>query len=60
MLNKSHPLIRYKKNSGKNPEKKCLMHYDPDTRIFAFSNWHKIQLGDKFFAVIFICLTPFS
>ena len=28
MLNKSHPLRRYKINGGKN-KKKCLMHFDP-------------------------------
>ena len=49
MLNKSHPLSRYKANSGKN-KKDCLMHV---------SNWHKIQLCDKFSWVIFICLTLF-
>ena len=26
----------------------------------SWSNWHKIQLCDKFSSVIFICLTPFS
>ena len=31
MLNKSHSLIRYKENSGKN-KKNCLMHFDPDAR----------------------------
>ena len=59
MLNKSHPLSRYKENSSKN-KKKCLMHFDPDARVFVLSNWHKIQLCDKFSSVIFICLTPFS
>ena len=59
MLNKSHPLSRYNANSGKNL-KKCLMHFDPDLRVFVFSNWHKIQLSDKFYSVIFICLTAFS
>ena len=37
MLNKSHPLSRYKANSGKNKEK-CLMHFDPDARVFVLSN----------------------
>ena len=32
MLNKSHPLSRYKANSAKNKEK-CLMHFDPDARV---------------------------
>ena len=59
MLNKSHPLCRYKANSGKNKEK-CLMHFDPDARVFAISDWHKIQICDKFFSVICICLAPFS
>ena len=36
------------------------MHFDPDARVFVLSNWHKIQLCDKFSSVIFICLTPFS
>ena len=36
MLNKSHPLSRYKANSGKN--KKCLMRSDPDARVFVLSN----------------------
>ena len=34
MLNKSHPLSRYKANSGKNKKKKCLMHIDPEVRVF--------------------------
>ena len=33
MLNKSHLLGRYKASSGKN-EKKSLMHFDPDARVF--------------------------
>ena len=37
MLNKSHPLRRYKANNGKNKEK-CLMHFDPDPRVFVLSN----------------------
>ena len=38
MLNKSHPLSRYKANSGKNNNKKnCLMHFDPGTRVFVLS-----------------------
>ena len=37
MFNKSHPLSRYKAKSGKNKEK-CLMHFDPDARVFVFSN----------------------
>ena len=36
------------------------MHFEPDTKVFGLSNWHKIQIGDKFSSVIFICLTPFS
>ena len=36
MLNKSYPLSRYKANSGKN--KNCLMHFDPDARVFVLSN----------------------
>ena len=59
MLNKSHPLSRYKANSGKN-KKKCLMHFDHEAWVFVLSNWHKIQLCDKFSSVIFVCLTPFS
>ena len=59
MLNKSHPLSRYKANSGKN-EEKCLMHFDPDARVFVLSNWHKIQFCDKIFSVILIYLTQFS
>ena len=31
MLNKSHPLSRYKANTGKN--KKCLMNFDPDASL---------------------------
>ena len=34
MLNKSHPLSKYKANSGKNNKKKILMHFDPDARVF--------------------------
>ena len=37
MLNKSYPLTRYKVNSGEN-EKKRLMHFDPDARVFLLSN----------------------
>ena len=37
MLNKSHPLSRCKTNSGKN-KKKCLLHFDPDARVFVLSN----------------------
>ena len=37
MLNKSHPLGRYKANSRKN-KKKCLMHFEPDPRVFVLSN----------------------
>ena len=35
------------------------MYFDPDARVFIISNWHKIQLCDKFSSLIFICLTPF-
>ena len=59
MLNKLHPLSRYKTNSDKSKEK-CLMHFDPDPKVFALSIWQKIQLCDKFSSVICICLTPFS
>ena len=34
-LNKSHPLSRYKTNSGKN-KKICLMHFDPDAKVQRF------------------------
>ena len=27
------------------------MHFDPEARVFALSNWHKIQLCDKFSSV---------
>ena len=37
MLNKSLPLSRYKANSRKNKEK-CLMHFDPDAKVFVLSN----------------------
>ena len=37
MLNKPHPHSRYNTNSGKN-KKKCLMHFDPDARVFDLSN----------------------
>ena len=37
MLNKSHPLSRYKANSGKN-KKKSFIHFDPDARVFVLSN----------------------
>ena len=37
VLIKSHPLSRYRANSGKNKEK-CLMHFDPDARVFVLSN----------------------
>ena len=39
MLNKLHPLSKYKANSGKyNNKKKCLMHFDPETGVFVLSN----------------------
>ena len=38
MLNKSHSLSRYKVNGSKNKNKKCLMHFDPDARVFVLSN----------------------
>ena len=25
------------------------MHFNPETRVFVLSNWHKIQLCDNFF-----------
>ena len=59
MLNESHPLSRYEAKSGKNNEK-CLMHFDPDARVFVLSNQHKTQPCDKFSSVICNCLTPFS
>ena len=37
MLNKSHPLSKYKASSGKN-KKKCLTHFGPDARVFVLSN----------------------
>ena len=37
MLNKSHPLSRYKANNGKNKEK-LMMPFDPDARAFVLSN----------------------
>ena len=58
MLNKSHPLSRYKANSGKN-KNKCLTHFDPGARVILLNKWHKIQLSEKFSSVIFIFLTPF-
>ena len=60
MLNKSHSLSRYEANSGKNKNKKCLMDFYPDARIFVLSNWDKIQLLWQIFFSNLICLTPFS
>ena len=59
MLNQSHPLSRYEANSGGN-EKKCLMHFEPDARVFVLNKWYKIELCNKFSSVFFICLTLFS
>ena len=42
MLNKSHPLSRYKAKSGEN--KKIFGAFDLDASVFVLSNWHKIQL----------------
>ena len=39
---------------------KCLIHFDPDARVFDISNWHKIQLLWQIFSSNLICLTPFS
>ena len=41
MLIKSHPLSRYRVNSGKNKEK-CFMHFNSDARVFVLSNLHKM------------------
>ena len=65
MLNKSHPLSRYKSNGGKNKIKKktkknCLIHFELDARVFVFSNWHKIKLCDRFHLVIFIFIHNFD
>ena len=61
ILNKSHPLI----HSADIRQivvkiKKCLIHFDPDARVFVLSNRHKTQLFVKVSLVIFICLTTFS
>ena len=37
ILFKSHPLSRYRANSGKNKEK-CFMRFYPDARVFVLSN----------------------
>ena len=47
MLNKSHHSADIWLIVGK--IKKCLLHFDPDARVFVLSNWHKIQLCDIFF-----------
>ena len=63
MLNKSHTLSKYKANSGHNLKKNFdqkILHFDPDVRVFVLSNWDKMQLSDKFSAVMSICLAPFS
>ena len=36
-ITSTHPLSRYETNSGKN-FKKCLMHFDPNAKIFVLSN----------------------
>ena len=59
MLNKSHPLSRYKANSGKDKKNVSWiltlmlgsMFLATDTRY---------NFCDKFSSVIFVCLTPFS
>ena len=38
MLNKPHPLSTHKTNSGRNPKQECLMHFDPDAKIFVPNN----------------------
>ena len=48
MLTKSHPLSRYKTNSCKNKKKVCLMHFNPNARVFVPRNWYKIKLREKF------------
>ena len=42
MLNKLQPLSRYKGNRGKKKKE----NFDPDARVLALSNSHKIQLCD--------------
>ena len=37
-----------------------IRQFDPIARVFALSNWHKIQICGKFPSVVFICLTPVS
>ena len=34
------------------------MPFDSEARVFVLGNWHKIQLCDKFYSLIFMCLTP--
>ena len=36
------------------------MYFDPDARVFVFSNWPEIQLLWQIFFSNLICLTPFS
>ena len=50
MLNESHPLSRYKGKSGKN--KKCLMHFNPNARVFFLAIDTRYNFCDKFSSVI--------
>ena len=59
MLNKSHPLSRYKANSGKNKKNVwCILTLMLGSLFLAIDT--RYNFCDKFSSVIFICLTPFS
>ena len=51
MLNKSHPLSKYKANSGKN-KKKSLIHCDPDARLLFLTIDRRYNFCDKFSSII--------
>ena len=41
-------------------KKNFLIDFEPDAGVFVFSNWHKIQLCDRFHLVIFIFINNFD
>ena len=49
MLNRSHPLSRYKANSGKNNKNKCLMHFDPQIGSFSLAINTKYKFVTNFY-----------
>ena len=59
MLNKLHPLSRYKANSDKN-KKKCLMHFDPVLGTLPLAIDTNTALQQIFFSNLYLFDSIFS